>query len=61
MADTILVCNFKVFTLCYGVLVITNAQLHSSKSQLRFCAGLNTTHAVLEIYGGENLWQRLLL
>ena len=30
------------------------AQLHSTKPELRFCAGSNTAHAVSEIRGGED-------
>ena len=39
-----------------GVVVITAAQLHSTKLQLRFCAGLSPSRGV-SIYGGDNLWQ----
>ena len=38
-----------------GVVVITTAQLYSTKPELRFCAGLNPTHGVLEIRYGEDL------
>ena len=37
-----------------GVVVITTAQLHSAKPELRFCAGSN---GVSEIRDGEDLWQ----
>ena len=40
-----------------GVLVITTAQLHSTKPELRFCAGWNPARGVLEIRDGEDLWQ----
>ena len=40
-----------------GVVVITTAQLHSTKPELRFCAGSNPVHGVSEIRDGENLWQ----
>ena len=33
------------------------AQLDSTKSELRFCAGSNPAHAVSEIRDGEDLWQ----
>ena len=46
------VCNFRC-----GVAVITIAQLHSTKSELRFCAGSNPASGVLEIRDGEDLWQ----
>ena len=38
-----------------GVVVITTAQLHSTKSELRFCAGSNLARGVLEIRDGEDL------
>ena len=37
-----------------GVVVITTVQLHSSKPELRFCAGLNPASGVSEIRDGEN-------
>ena len=40
-----------------GVVVITTAQLHSTKPELRFCAGSNPARGVLEICDGEDLWQ----
>ena len=40
-----------------GVVVITAAQLHSTKSELRFCAGSNPARDVSEICDGEDLWQ----
>ena len=38
-----------------GEVVITTAQLHSTKPELRFCAGSNPTLDVSEIRGGEGL------
>ena len=38
-------------------MVIITAQLHSTKSELRFCASLNPAHAISEIYDCLNLWQ----
>ena len=38
-----------------GVVVITNAQLHSTKPELRFCTGSNPAHGVSEIRDGEDL------
>ena len=38
-----------------GVVVITTAQFHSAKPQLRFCAGLNPSRGVSEICDGEDL------
>ena len=40
-----------------GVVVISTAQLHSTKPELRFCAGSNLARGVLEICDGQNLWQ----
>ena len=40
-----------------GIVVITTAQLHSSKPELRFCAGSYPARSVSEIQGGEDLWQ----
>ena len=38
-----------------GVVVITTAQLHSTKSELRFCEGSNPVCCVSEICDGENV------
>ena len=38
-------------------MVITTAQLHSKKPELRFCAGSNPARGVSEIRDGEDLWQ----
>ena len=38
-----------------GVVVITNAQLHSTKPELRFCVGSNPPRNVSEIRDGEDL------
>ena len=40
-----------------GVVVTTTAQLHSTKPELRFCAGSNPARGVSEICDGEDLWQ----
>ena len=37
------------------VMVITTAQLHSTKPELRFCSGSNTAHSMWEIRDGEDL------
>ena len=42
---------------CRGEVVITTAQLHSTKAESSFCAGLNPAGRVSEIRNGENLWQ----
>ena len=39
----------------HGVVVITTAQLHSTKPELRFHAGLNPARGVSEIRDGEDL------
>ena len=44
-------------SICCGVVVITTAQLHSSKPKLRFCADSNAAYGMLEIHDGEDLWQ----
>ena len=38
-----------------GVVVITSAQLHSTKPELKFCAGSNSAGGVSEIRDGEDL------
>ena len=40
-----------------GVVVITAAQLHSTKPELRFCTGSNPARGVSMIDDGEDLWQ----
>ena len=40
-----------------SIVVITTAQLHSTKPELRFCAGSNPARCVSEICDGEDLWQ----
>ena len=40
---------------CRGVVVITTAQLHSTKPELRFCAGSDPARSVSEICDGEDL------
>ena len=37
-----------------GVVVITTAQLHKTKSELKLCAGSNPARGVLEIRDGED-------
>ena len=39
----------------YGVVVIATTQLHSTKPELRFCAGSNPARDVSEIHDGEDL------
>ena len=38
-----------------GEIVITTAQLHSTKTELRFCTGLNPACGVSKIHDGEDL------
>ena len=38
-----------------GVMVVTTAQLHSTKPELKFCAGSNPARGVSEIRDGEDL------
>ena len=42
---------------CCGVVVITTAQLHSTKPELRLCAGSDTALGMPEIRAGDDLWQ----
>ena len=39
------------------VVVITTAQLHSTKPELRFCASWNPARSVWEIHDVEDFWQ----
>ena len=38
-------------------MVISTAQLHSTKPELKFCAGSNPARGVSEVRDGEDLWQ----
>ena len=40
---------------CRAVVVITTAQLHSSKFELKLCAGSNPAYGVSEIREGNDL------
>ena len=40
-----------------SVVVITTAQLHSFKPELRFCASSNPVHGVTQIRDNEDLWR----
>ena len=44
-----------IFSWRRGVVVITTAQLHSTKPELRFCTGSNPACGVSEIRDGEDL------
>ena len=39
----------------HGVVIITTAQLNSTKLELRFCTGSNPARSVLEICDSEDL------
>ena len=41
--------------LVHGVVVITTAELHSTKPELRFCAGSNPACGMSEIHDGQDL------
>ena len=40
-----------------GAVVITTAQLHSTKPNFKLCTGSNPARGVSEIGNGEDLWQ----
>ena len=42
---------------CCDVVVITIAQVYSTKPELRFCTGPNSARGMSEIHDGEDLWQ----
>ena len=42
---------------CHGVVVMTTTQLHSTKPELKFCAGSNCAPGLSGIHNGKNLWQ----
>ena len=42
---------------CRGVVVMNNAQLHSTKPEFKFCSGSNPALNVMEIRDGKDLWQ----
>ena len=44
-----------VYTWRRGVVVIITAQFHSTKTELRFCAGSNPACSVSEIGDGDDL------
>ena len=53
--NSITLLDIKFDPIFIGVVVITTAQLHSNKSEFRFCAGSNPACDVLEIRDGEDL------
>ena len=49
--------DISIWSKSNNVVVITTAQLNSTKPELRFCASSNPARGVSEIRGGEDLWQ----
>ena len=47
--------TYRHYTWRRGIVVITTAQLHSTKPELRFCAGSKPARGVSEIRDGEDL------
>ena len=45
----------------HGVVLITSAQLYSTKPEIRFCTDSNLAHNMLKIRDGMDLWQWFLL
>ena len=41
----------------FSVVIFNTAQIYSTKSELKFCAGSIPAHGVSKICDGENLWQ----
>ena len=57
LAVFILLLSSAVWKWGRAVVVITTTQLHSINPELRFCTGSNPVCGVLDIRGGEDLWQ----
>ena len=63
--DKKIILSFKLILITYlnsnllhsstSVVVITTAQLHSTRPDLRFCTGSNPAHGISEICDGEDL------
>ena len=49
--------SINVFSGYRGVVIVTAAKLHSTKPELRFCAGSNPARSLSEFRDGEDLWQ----
>ena len=49
--------TYKIVDSEYSTVVFITAQVHSTKPELRSCAGSNPTHEVSEICDDENFWQ----
>ena len=52
-----LLTQVSVVLLCHGIVVITTAQLHSTKPELRFCTGSSPACSMSGIQDSEDLWQ----
>ena len=48
-------CRIQDIRTIVRIMVITAAQLHSPKPELRFCAGSNSARGMSEIRDGEDL------
>ena len=57
LSPQLFVCQLWVIMWSRGVVVITTAQLYSTKPELRSCAGSNPARSVSEMRDGGNLWQ----
>ena len=57
LSPQLFVCQLWVILWSRGVVVITTAQLYSTKPELRSCAGSNPARSMSEMRDGENLWQ----
>ena len=53
----VIVKNFELNFCKCSVVVITTAQLHSTKPELRFCKGSNLACGMSKICNGGDLWQ----
>ena len=49
--------NWLVILWHHGIVVITTAEIHLTKPELRFCADSNRARGVSEVRHGEDLWQ----
>ena len=50
-----LLTQVSVVLLCHGIVVITTAQLHSTKPELRFCTGSSPACSMSDIKDSEDL------
>ena len=56
---TMIISTCSILLWRHSVVVITTAQLYSTKSELRFCTESNPAHGVSKIRSGEDIWQWL--